>query len=533
MDSSFSTFPLADIKGFNPLVSDYLKEKSELNKLYKYEVSLNSFETIIKDKSKNLTNRKVLVDTLLGQYANIPTSTLVTQNIHSLLNENTFTITAAHQPCLFMGPLFNIYKIAGTINLANQLKAAYPAYNFVPVFWMGSEDHDWEELNHTFVHGHKITWQQENLGGAIGRIPTDTLQASFEELEKIIGKNNWLEKIQQAVVKYKTFGKLTHFLVDEIFQEQGLVVIDQDDASLKALFQTVMADEILKEKAIDLLKENLDFLSKEYKVQANPRAINFFYLSENSRARIVRNEHGFEVRNTSIKFSEEEMMLEIQNHPENFSPNVILRPLFQETILPNLAFVGGAGELSYWLQLKPIFEYYQINFPALVMRNSMTQINAATERKLSKLKLTPELFFGDIDKLIADFTKANVTSEISLQTEKEKLNSIMDTVAEKVTAIDASLLNNVAAEKQKMQNTLENLEAKLLKAEKRKQEESINQIKAIQAHILPNGNWQERVESFLPNYIEGGKEYIQSMVDLANPFLKAMLFLSPDHTSKP
>jgi bacillithiol biosynthesis cysteine-adding enzyme BshC len=281
------------------------------------------------------------------------------------------------------------------------------------------------------------------------------------------------------------------------------------------------------------LKENLDFLSEEYKVQANPRAINFFYLSENSRARILRNEHGFEVRNTSIKFSEDEMMLEIQNHPENFSPNVILRPLFQETILPNLAFVGGAGELSYWLQLKPIFEYYQINFPALVMRNSMTQINAATERKLSKLKLTPELFFGDIDKLIADFTKANVTSEISLQTEKEKLNSIMDTVAEKVTAIDASLLNNVAAEKQKMQNTLENLEAKLLKAEKRKQEESINQIKAIQAHILPNGNWQERVESFLPNYIEGGKEYIQSMVDLANPFLKAMLFLSPDHTSKP
>ena len=153
--SIVSQIPLQSIPGFSKLVGQYLSGNPELKHLYKYDFNIDSFAQIIADKANDNTDRDLLVRVLKKQYTNVQMSELTTANIDLLSSPQTFTITAAHQPCVLLGPVFNIYKIASTINLASQLSTRYPEHNFVPVFWMGSEDHDFEELGTTYIYGKK------------------------------------------------------------------------------------------------------------------------------------------------------------------------------------------------------------------------------------------------------------------------------------------------------------------------------------------------------------------------------------------
>ncbi len=508
------------------LISDYLSGKESLSHLSKYPFELSAFRKIIADKANDNTDRKLLVEVLNYQYSNIPTFQKVTDNIKSFLADNTFTVVAAHQPCLFMGSLYNIYKIACTINLTIQLKKEFPEQNFVPVFWLGTEDHDVEELNHAFVNGKKIEWNKPGTG-ASGRWKTASMQTVIEELKSTSANAEIITILENGLKQYETFGKFTQYFVNEIFKEYGLVVIDGDDVRLKKKFSAVIKEEVLNSKAVEVLKENVEFLETNYKAQAKPRGINFFYLGENYRERIVFNSTSqkFEVNNTSIAFSRDEIISEIENHPERFSPNVIYRPLYQEMILPNLAFVGGAGELSYWLELKPLFHYFKVNYPMQVMRNSAAIINASAQKKLEKLNLKAEDFFGDIEQLINRYVQQNMNADSNLTNEKKKLEELFDSILLKAESSDVTLKQSASGEKQKAITALENLEAKMLKAEKRKQETAVNQIRSIHAILFPDGVLQERRESFIPYYTA---DFISEIIFNSDSFKKSFLFYLND-----
>ncbi len=141
----------------------YANADPRLRPFYKYDVSLEAFGQVIEDKKSNTTNRAVLVEVLREQYKSFKINDKVQQNIESLLNENTFTVVTAHQPVLFTGPLFYIYKIISTINLAEQLNNHYPNYHFVPFFINGGEDHDFEEVNNATVFNKKIEWRAKKV----------------------------------------------------------------------------------------------------------------------------------------------------------------------------------------------------------------------------------------------------------------------------------------------------------------------------------------------------------------------------------
>lgn len=501
------------------LISDYLSNKESISFLTKYPFEFSAFKNVIADKAKDKTDRKLLVEVLRSQYADIPTTELVSKNIESLLLENTFTVVAAHQPCLFMGPLYNIYKIACAINLTNQLKQQFLDKKIVPVFWLGTEDHDVEELNHAFVNGKKVEWQ--NVGtGASGRWNTSSMQTAVEELKTVSGDPEIVSILEEGLKKYETFGKFSQYFVNETFKEHGLVVIDGDDARLKKKFSEVIKEEVLQSRATEVLKTTVEFLETNYKAQAKPRDINFFYLGENYRERIIFNSTSqkFEVNNTSVSFSRDEIVTEIETHPERFSPNVIYRPLYQEMVLPNLAFVGGAGELSYWLELKPLFDYYKVNYPMQVMRSSAVILNSSVQKKLEKLGLNVEDFFGDVEQLINRYVQQNMNAESTLADEKKKLEELYNSILLKAEASDVTLKQSAAGEKQKAISALENLEVKMLKAEKRKQETLVTQIRSVLASLFPDGELQERRENFIPFY---NKEIIATLVTELNAFDKS------------
>lgn len=517
--------PLTKLSLLPALVDDYIQHHSAIRHLYQHSPAVDSFIDAITAKKNRPVNRQQLVQVITEQYALLPKHESVTTNISDLLHENTFTVTAAHQPCLFLGPLYNIYKICHVIKLAKQLSQQYPGYKFVPVFWLGTEDHDVEELSHTFVNGKKLVW--ENPGtGASGKWST----ASFTQLQ-IEGNwntgNNDLDKIlEHALHACQTFGAFTQYLIHELFKNHGLVVLDQNHPLLKKQFSSIIADEIFNQRAQQVLQPTVNFLEQNYKAQAKPRDINFFYLHNNSRERILfdSSTQTYTVNNTPLRFTKNELAEQIAQQPERFSPNVILRPLYQETVLPNLAFVGGAGELSYWLELNPIFEYYEIPYPVQILRNSATIVATTSKRKADKSGLSVIQFFNSVDSLTNTYIQQSINTDLLFAEEKEKLASLFEVVIAKAEATDVTLKNSAAAEKQKALSALENIASKMLKAEKRKQETAIQQIQSVYENFWPGGVLQERRENFIPFYTSTFFETLINAFDAFEP--KMHLFVN-------
>jgi uncharacterized protein YllA (UPF0747 family) len=222
------------------------------------------------------------------------------------------------------------------------------------------------------------------------------------------------------------------------------------------------------------------------------------------------------------------MLKELDEHPERFSPNVILRPIYQELILPNLAYIGGGGELAYWTERKKQFEFYGVPFPILIRRNSVQWIDQNSSEKMRKLGLDNKDIFMDSELLIKSYILRNSSDDLNFHEEKIELGSIFNKMYLKIKKTDASLEANLAAIQAQLNNSLEKLETKLLRSEKQKQESLINQIKKLQEKLyLPDG-LQERKENFMSLYLRHGKDFFDYLVKNLNPLEKEFLVIIDD-----
>ena len=387
---------------FSPLINDYLDQKPNLQSLYNRFHNLENFESQIKEKKTNFANenRAVLVSVLEKQYAKINASTTTLNNIKLLNNSNTFTITTGHQLNLFTGPLYFLYKIISTINLTKELKAKYPSQNFVPIYWMATEDHDFDEINYFNFKGKKFRWNKES-SGPVGRLSTDGLSDFFEVFSRELGSGtnaNEIKKFfQEAYLNHSTLAEATRYLTNSLFGNYGLVILDADNQDLKRAFIPYIKEELLYQTSHKTVIETAEKL-KNYTIQVNPREINLFYIEDNLRERIVFEDGKYKVNTTKIEFSETEILSLLENSPEKFSPNVIMRPLYQEVILPNLCYIGGGGEIAYWLELKSFFSAVKVTFPILLLRNSALIVTEKQMKKADKLNLNwSDLFLKQID----------------------------------------------------------------------------------------------------------------------------------------
>jgi len=350
MPPTIHTVPLEESGLLPALMHDYLFDSEKLKNLFSFPPKNDFVPEAVARKKQQPLNRKLLVEVLQQQYNNLETSKSVEENINALAAENTFTVTAAHQPGLLLHPAYYAHKIASVIALANELKLQHPNYSFVPLFWLGSEDHDIDELGKARLFNTQIVWET-SCRGAIGRYNLSGMEKVVEAAEKLLPGIAFTAVMRQGLTHCKTFGEYTRFLLNHLFKSYGLVILDQDDPSLKKSFSEIIKTEMLLQPANKELDKVLSFLNTNYKAQATPREINFFYLSNNDRSRVVNDdETGFKVLNNNRTFSRENMLKEIEKRPENFSPNVIYRPIYQEFVLPNIAFVGGSAECSYWLK---------------------------------------------------------------------------------------------------------------------------------------------------------------------------------------
>ncbi|WBX77746.1 bacillithiol biosynthesis cysteine-adding enzyme BshC [Tenacibaculum ovolyticum] len=507
---------------FSKTMIDYLEEATQLKPFYNNFSSLEGFKKQIKSKQKNYSKetRKTLVTILNKQYETIKTSEATQQNITDLLLENTFTVTTGHQLNLFTGPLYFLYKIISTINLCEELSNEFPNQNFTPIYWMATEDHDFDEINYFNFKGKKVQWSSNQIGG-VGRFSTDGLEEVLEVFSNHLGtseKAKYLIKLfKEGYIKHTNLADATRYIANELFGEYGLVIIDADDRELKKELIPFIERELEEQISYKKVTETIANLGKEYKIQVNPRELNLFYLTDEIRERIIFEDEVYKVNNTAISWTYPELIKEVNEFSERFSPNVIMRPLYQEVILPNLCYIGGGGELAYWLQLKSYFEEVKVPFPILLLRNSVQLVSEKQERKLEKLTVSLEEIFVKQNSLLKSKVLETSKEKVDFTAQKEFLKQQFVGLRALAEKTDVSFVGAVNAQERKQVKGLENLENRWLRAEKRRNQELVDRIVLLQNEILPNQSLEERQRNFSEYYLEYGDTLIKGLKESLKP----------------
>ncbi len=498
----------------------FASDQTIFKKLIPLTTSMESIGESIKRKKEQDIDRHALAEMLHRQYRSNKLEGRESL-IDSLKDDKTFVIVSAHQPYLFGGPMYFIYKILSTIKLAEQCKVAYPDYNFIPIFYVGGEDHDLEESNHIRLFQKTVTWNTSQRG-PVGRMNTDDISPAIKEVVSILGSATHTEALtailNEAYLPGQTINEAITKFIHLLLSDYNLLILNADDKQAKERFKNVIASEVLSQTTQSLVKEQQDKLkSIGLKPQAFVRPINFFYISENGRNRIELNGENYSIVGTSMTFTREEMKNEIQSYPEKFSPNVIMRPLYQEFLLPSVAFVGGGGELAYWSDRKLLFEHWKIHFPVLVRRDSMIIIDKGSQKKLDKLGVSIKDLCLNSHELKSKYIKQHSESDLSFDKEIATIQDLIKELQSKVSTIDPTLVAYVGSETNGFVKSLEQIESRVNKAIAHKHETELNQLTNLQQKFFPNNILQERTDSFLGLYSQYGKEFLDKVYEATEP----------------
>ncbi len=499
----------------HPITRAYLKQDSQIQSLYRFAPTFKGLEESLKERETVSVDRSVLVSALKEQYSGLKIPKQASRSIESLANDNTFTIVTGHQLNLFTGPLYFIYKIASVIQLSKQLAEAHPDKFIVPVYWMATEDHDFDEINHFNLADRTIRWNSDQTG-AVGRFQLDDLQQIIDQLENriegVFESSVW-KPFFEAYRSGKNLAEATRILVHKLFPNESLICVDGDDVNLKRQFQSVVEKELFEQVSQQQMESTLlEWEKIGFNPQVGGRDINLFYLKGSIRERIVQTKYGFEVVNTDIRFSNDEMRHELESHPDRFSPNVVLRPVYQEMILPNLAYIGGGAEVAYWLQLKQVFDSLDVYFPQIMLRDSFVYIDEVNCRRKDQLGLSILELLSKCDDLVKQHVLKESDVHDFFARQREELDRIENNLVSRATKSNVTLEKAALASSKRMANELDRMEKKIIRSEKKNADVYAKKITKVQDQLSPAGKLQERFW----NYIELQKQLgDQSLVELA------------------
>jgi bacillithiol biosynthesis cysteine-adding enzyme BshC len=392
----------------NNLLHDYYNGAAYLNPFYSYPPQLDSLIDVMADRNYPEEFRPILRDVLMRQYKRSgivwENEDKVYKNIQSLSETNTYTITTGQQIHIGLGPLYVWYKIKDVLAICEQAKEKYPDKKFVPVFWMASEDHDFDEINHIPLFGKKYEWSIES-NGPVGRLDTSDLSELFKTWFKELRLNqDQQDFIDLCVEAYKesNLADATRKILHRLLKDEGLVILDADEAELKQLFKPVFEDELQGKNFGSLFKTAEQLNEVGVGAQVVVRECNLFYITDNTRVRLKLSENKVSTVDGVELCKRAEIKRFTEENSERLSPNALLRPLYQEWILPNLVYVGGPSEVKYWLQLKALFRNYNLELPIVSARTSNILF---PERIAFKQPIETEDFFQKDDAILKQLDK--------------------------------------------------------------------------------------------------------------------------------
>ena len=470
------------------------------NESLSYYPNENNILDVIKNFNFSKVNRELLSKELEFQYKSIDTSSVVNDNIKSIMSDNTFTVTTGHQLNIFTGPMYVIYKIVSVIKLSRMLSEKYPKYKFVPIYWMASEDHDFDEIKSFYSSGKTYSWDIESKG-PVGNLNTEAIKNIFDEDISIP------DFFREAYSSSSSLSEAVRKYMNHLFGEYGLITIDPNSKNLKKSISDIIVDDVVN-NTIEKVEKSSEKTSDVY-----VRKINFFFQGSDFRERIDKT-NKYNILSTNLSFTEKEIKDKIGSSPELFSPNVITRCLYQQRILPNICYIGGPAEIVYWESFKKFFEYYDISYPVLVPRDFVLLITTKIQKLINKLKLSLTDLFIDKNKIENKVLGIEKDESKNFKKEIDDINKILYNISEKFETEDPTMKPHVLATAKKMENRLLQIEKRFINKHKKNNDKLINQILDLYSFIKPDNSIQERKENFMSFY---DLNFIENLLENLDP----------------
>ena len=522
-----------DIPGNQNLFLDYIYEFENVQEYYKHNFRnkdsyVNLFKSISasrKDKQHNLSA------IIKNQYSSLQSiSNKTVRNIELIDKEKTITVVTGQQLGILGGPLYTIYKIITAIRLANQLTERYDEFKFVPVFWLEGDDHDFNEVrsinlfdneNQVINIGYKEEIDDDDAKQSIGKINFDeALNEFFSKYESSLRdsdfKNELLTKLKECYQVGKSFKQSFKELIYWLFDEYGLVIFDPQDVEVKSLLKPIFKKEvndfaIHTQKLIQVSAK----LEELYHAQVKVKPVNLFYHTDEGRYSVEPVEDIFKLRRKRKQFTKDEILTEIENFPDKFSPNVLLRPICQDFLFPTGFYIGGPSEIAYFAQVTPLYDFYNIVSPIIFPRSSATILEKNVASGLDKYDLSMNDIFLGLDglkeKVIASLSENNI--EIAFEEASKEIELTFDKIKENLFAIDKTLVDSSGRYKDRIMSSIAELKFKATKAQETKHETTIRQLTRLSNLLYPLGNLQEREINFTYFYNKYGKDFIRKVYD--------------------
>jgi len=517
----------SDLPGQHQLFTDYLYNFEKVKGYYKY--NFRDKEEYIKLFKKRTElggeNRELLAGILQRQYQGKEISENTQRNLSILERKNTLTVVTGQQLGILGGPLYTFYKIITTIKLCINLNERYDDYNFVPVFWLEGDDHDFEEVKSVNIVDEnnnlkRISYEDEvpedENKGSVGflKLKTD-INRFFNDLSSELRdtefKDEVISKLKSFYSEGNTFKDAFRDLLFWLFDDYGLLIFDPQDAEVKKLLAPVFKKEISdfrnhSEKLVNISAR----LEEEYHAQVKVRPINLFYQTDEGRYLIEPVENEYRLKRKRKKFTYDELMDLIDRDPSKFSPNVLLRPVCQDYILPTAFYIGGPSEISYFAQVTPLYAAYQVEPPVIYPRSSATIIEKNIISLLEKYELSLQDIFTGSEELknrVIEIISPNSLDDIFNHSANE-LELIYDKLKERLFEFDKTIADVSTKYRQKTIHYLEELKGKALDAQKKKHEVTLRQVDKLSTALFPNSNLQERELNFVYFAYKYGPEFI-------------------------
>ncbi len=547
---------IASLSYFTPLVKDYLTRFSE--------APVREFFPIAPDAPQEQMKR--LIDARLTHEATLPPthrttvtksmriyheslgemSPAIARNLELLESPGTLAIVTGQQTGMLDGPLYSFYKAFTAIELANDFRARFPEHSFVPVFWIETEDHDLEEISSVHVlnaegrlesvrytpsalaANPEVAWRKQVGPTLLEEAP---LAEFFEKLRGVLQPTDFSAEVMALVQRTYTpgtsFARAFAALLLHYFGEDGLLIVDANSRELKSLASGLFRREI---ETSPQLSEKIVLQSVKveeyYHAQIKPRAMNIFFVDEDGdrlpiveREKTTDNGRSFFLKGSRKTFTLSELLADLEEHPERFSSNVVTRPLFQDTLLPTVAYVGGPGEIAYFAQLARAYEWANLPMPLIYPRVTATLIEERLERVFTKFHIPPEEILADAHGRNTALFDAMIETELvpRFGSALSEIDSSLEAIREKVNRVDATLDGALTALKGKVLTAVRDFEGKTLAAERKRHATTKAQLDKVLAALLPAGELQERELSMVYFLNKYGPRYFELVKQLIRP----------------
>ena len=380
------------------------------------------------------------------------------------------------------------------------LSQKYPKYKFVPVYWMASEDHDFEEIKSFHSNGKTYSWDIESKG-PVGNLNTESLKNILDEDISIP------DFFRDAYSSSSSLSEAVRKYMNHLFGEFGLITIDPNSKNLKKTISDIIVDDVVN-NTIEKVEKSSENTSEVY-----VRKINFFFQESDFRQRIDKTDK-FNILSTNLSFTKKEIKDKIVSSPELFSPNEITRCLYQQRILPNVCYLGGPSEIVYWESFKKFFEHYNITYPVLVPRDFVLLLTTKIQKLINKLNLLSSDLFFDKNKIENKVLGIEKDEAKNFKREVNDINKILNNISEKFEKEDPTMKPHVLATAKKMEKKLIQIERRFINKQKKNNDKLINQISDLYSFIKPDNSIQERKENFMSFY---DLNFIENLLDNLDP----------------